>query len=193
MLKPQLPPPYNSIWEVYREMVPALLKQCRDPEYFTDRSAQLPPPLPEAADGRAASLTPDADGWVAACATGEVAAGDVERFDVGPRTYCVYHAADDGKFYATAGRCTHGAADLSDGLVTGNLIECPKHNGCFDFKTGEAKRLPVRTRLATFPVKVEGQTVYVRVGGGKHVQVSYEDDEGEGEGARATGKKDTSW
>ena len=38
-------------------------------------------------------------------------------------------------------------------------------------------------------VKIDGMVK----GGGKHVQVSYEDDEGEGEGARATGKKDTSW
>ena len=35
-------------------------------------------------------------------------------------------------------------------IVSGNLIECPKHNGCFDFKTGEAKRLPARAPLATY-------------------------------------------
>ena len=69
-----------------------------------------------------------------------------------------------------------GAADLADGLVhtEGNLIECPKHNGCFDFKTGEPKRLPVRTRLATFPTKVEGDTVFVQVTDGKHVQIRYD-------------------
>ena len=115
-------------------------------------------------------------GWVAACETREVAPGEMERFDVGPRTYCVYHAEDDGLFYATAGKCTHGAAALSDGLVTGNLVECPKHNGCFDFKTGQPKRLPVKTRLATFRTKVEGGTVFVQIGGGKHMQVSYDED-----------------
>merc|ERR1712146_739706 len=109
-------------------------------------------------------------------ATDEVAPGEVERFDVGPRTYCVYRAEDDGLFYATAGLCTHGAAPLGEGLVTGNLIECPKHNGCFDFKTGMPKRLPVKTRLATFPTKVQDGTVFVRVGDSKHVQVSYDED-----------------
>merc|ERR1740138_1862832 len=121
-------------------------------------------------------MTPDEEGWVAACTVGEVPKGEMMRFDVGARTYVVYHAEDDDQFYATAGKCSHGAGELADGLITGNLIECPKHNGCFDFKTGKAKRLPVRQRLATFPVKVEGQTVYVKVGGGKHVEISYEND-----------------
>lgn len=176
-LKPQLPKPYSGMWEVYREMIPALIRQSSDPEYYTDRP--LPPPLPESEveANKAATGTPDKDGWVAACLADEVPPGDLTRFDVGPRTYCVYHAEDDGKFYATAGRCTHGAAELSEGLVIGSLIECPKHNGCFDFKTGLPKRLPVKLRIATYPVKVEGETVYVRVGkgaGGNHVQISYD-------------------
>jgi MocE subfamily Rieske [2Fe-2S] domain protein len=162
VLKPQMPKPYNSMWEVYCEMIPALIKQCSDPTYYTKRDVPKAVPLPEG-EAKMASLLPDKDGWVAACAADEVAPGDLIRFDVGPKTFCVYHAEDDRKFYATAGKCTHGAADLSDGLITGNLIECPKHNGCFDYKTGEAKRLPVRQPLATFPVKVEGQTVYVQV------------------------------
>lgn len=54
---------------------------------------------------------------MAACTTDEVAPGDVLRFDVGPKTYCVYHAEDDRQFYATAGKCTHGAADLGDGAA----------------------------------------------------------------------------
>merc|ERR1712232_1405476 len=113
---------------------------------------------------RAVAVMPDQHGWVAACTKAELEKGDLLRFDVGPRTYCVYHAEDDDCFYATAGKCTHGAADLGDGMiVSGNLVECPKHNGCFDFKTGLPKRLPVKRRLATFPVKLEGDVVYVQV------------------------------
>ena len=93
----------------------------------------------------------------------------------------LYHAEDDGLFYATAGSCTHGAALLADGLITGNLIECPKHNGCFDFKTGLPKRPPVKKRLATFPVKVETvfgvANVFVQVTDGKHRQIGYEKDD----------------
>jgi hypothetical protein len=31
VLKSQLPTPYNSIYEVYKEMIPALIKQCMSP------------------------------------------------------------------------------------------------------------------------------------------------------------------
>ena len=114
-------------------------------------------------DARAGGA-PDNNGWVAACDADEVDAGDMLRFEVGNRSYNVYHAADDGLFYATAGKCTHGAAYLADGLVLdGNIVECPKHNGCFDFKTGLPKRLPVKARLATYPTKLEAGVVYVQV------------------------------
>jgi len=128
VLKPQMPKPYNSMWEVYAEMIPALIKQSTDPNYFTPRHDKIPAPIPVPEGPGYASLVPDKDGWVAACQVDEVPAGEVTRFDVGPKTYCVYHAEDDGKFYATAGSCTHGAAHLADGMILGNLIECPKHN-----------------------------------------------------------------
>lgn len=201
----QMPKPYGSMWEVYREMIPALIKQCTDPNYFTKRP--LPPPLEARREAalREAAGTPDADGWVHACDVDEVPPGDMlrfepastatfrerpaghagenfvggDRFEVGARSYNVYHAEDDGLFYATAGKCTHGAAYLADGLVVGNLVECPKHNGCFDFKTGLPKRLPVKARLATFPTKVERGAVFVQVAGNKAttgLQLAYDKD-----------------
>ena len=52
---------------------------------------------------------------------------------------------------------------LADGLVMDHLIECPKHNGQFDYRTGEAKRAPVCINLKTYPVKVEGGRVFIEV------------------------------
>ncbi len=46
----------------------------------------------------------------------------------------------------------------------GHLIECPKHNGQFDYCTGRAMRSPVCIDLATYPVKVEGGRVFIDVG-----------------------------
>ena len=46
----------------------------------------------------------------------------------------------------------------------GNLIECPKHNGQFDYRTGEAMRAPVCVNLKTYPVKVEGGKVFIDLG-----------------------------
>jgi 3-phenylpropionate/trans-cinnamate dioxygenase ferredoxin component len=100
--------------------------------------------------------------WTLACSTDDIDEEDLIRFDHGGATYAIYHAPG-GKFYATAGRCTHEEVHLCDGLVMGHLIECPKHNGQFDYRTGEAMRAPVCINLRTYPVKVEGDQVYIEV------------------------------
>ena len=102
-------------------------------------------------------------GWIDACNVDDIDEEDVMRFDYGDRTLAIYKSAK-GKFYATDGICTHEKVHLADGLVIGNLIECPKHNGRFDYTTGEPKRIPVCEKIETFPVKVEGDKVYVNFG-----------------------------
>ena len=101
--------------------------------------------------------------WVPACATDAIEEEDVVRFDYGDRTYAVYRSPDD-RFYATDGLCTHQAIHLADGLVMEHTIECPKHNGRFDYTTGKALGAPVCVDLRTYPVKVEGGTVLVDIG-----------------------------
>jgi 3-phenylpropionate/trans-cinnamate dioxygenase ferredoxin subunit len=100
--------------------------------------------------------------WIDACATGDIDAEDLIRFDHANQTCAIYHAPE-GDFYATAGQCTHENVHLCDGLVMGHLIECPKHNGQFDYRTGEAKRAPVCAPLRTYPVKVEDGRVFIDV------------------------------
>ena len=43
-----------------------------------------------------------------------------------------------GRFYATADRCTHEEASLSDGWIQDGTIECPRHQGFFDIVSGKA-------------------------------------------------------
>ncbi len=88
--------------------------------------------------------------WVEACAADDIEEEDVIRFDHGSRTFAVYRLANDAHF-ATDGLCTHEHVHLADGLVTDNIIECPKHNGRFDVRTGEAKGAPVCIKLGTYP------------------------------------------
>lgn len=101
--------------------------------------------------------------WVEACAEGDVDEEDVMRFDHSGRTFAVYRAPD-GKHYASDGLCTHEKVHLADGLVMDNIIECPKHNGRFDYRTGAAKGAPVCVNLKTYPVKVEAGKVMIDVG-----------------------------
>ena len=100
--------------------------------------------------------------WLDACDAEDIDQDDVIRFDHDDRTFALYRTEDD-RFFATDGLCTHEKVHLSGGLVMGTIIECPKHNGRFDFTTGKAKGAPVCVDIATYPVKVEDGRVLIRL------------------------------
>ncbi|MER9966772.1 MocE family 2Fe-2S type ferredoxin [Mesorhizobium sp. M0060] len=87
---------------------------------------------------------------------------DVIHFAHGARPFAIYRSPDD-EFFATDGFCTHEKAHLADGLVMDDIIECPKHNGRFNYKTGQAKGAPVCVNLNTYPVKVEAGKVMIQI------------------------------
>jgi len=103
-----------------------------------------------------------AETWVDAGEPDDIDAEDVIRFDHGGKTYALYRSEDD-RYFATDGLCTHEKIHLAGGLVMGTIIECPKHNGRFDYTTGAAKGAPVCVDLKTYPVKVEGGRLMLRV------------------------------
>jgi 3-phenylpropionate/trans-cinnamate dioxygenase ferredoxin subunit len=105
---------------------------------------------------------PTSETWVEACRADEIEPDDVRRFDHGDRTYAIYRTADS-RYFATDGICTHARVHLAGGLVMDHLIECPKHNGRFDFTTGEAQGAPACVNLGTYAVKVEAGRVYIRL------------------------------
>jgi len=100
--------------------------------------------------------------WIEACGADDVEEEDVIRFDHGGKVLAIYRSPDD-QYFATDGLCTHEQISLADGLVMDDIIECPKHNGRFNYKTGEAKGAPVCVNLRTYRVKVEGGAVFVEI------------------------------
>ena len=100
--------------------------------------------------------------WVVACDVDDVDADDVIRFDHGDRTFAIFRSAGDD-YFATDGLCTHEKVHLADGLVMDNFIECPKHNGQFDYRTGEALRMPACINLKTYRTKVESNRVLIEI------------------------------
>lgn len=100
------------------------------------------------------------ENWVPACGVDDIEHEDVIRFDHGGRVFAVYRSPD-GAFYATDGLCTHEKVSLADGLVMDHIIECPKHNGRFDYRTGQGKGAPICVNLATYRTKVEAGQVFI--------------------------------
>jgi len=101
--------------------------------------------------------------WIEACAADDVSNEDVIGFDHAGKQYAIYRSPDD-KYYATDALCTHEKINLCDGLVMDHTIECPKHNGRFDYTTGQAKGAPCIVNLKTYATKVEGGKVFIALG-----------------------------
>src|SRR5579875_978985 len=101
--------------------------------------------------------------WIAACQVDDVEPEDVIGFRHDGHDYAVYRSPA-GDFYASDGHCTHEQTLLCDGLVQGSVIECPKHNGRFDYTSGKALGAPVLTGVRTYPVQVTGARVYIDLG-----------------------------
>ena len=101
--------------------------------------------------------------WIAACQAGDIDPEDVIPFAHDAKDYAIYRSEADA-YYATDGHCTHEKTLLCDGLVMGAVIECPKHNGRFDYTSGKALGAPVLEDIRTYPVKVEDGTVFIDLG-----------------------------
>ncbi len=97
--------------------------------------------------------------WIEVCGADDIDEEDVIGFEHGGKKFAVYRTPSG--YYATDGLCTHEIADLADGFVIDEVIECPMHQGRFDIPTGEAKSAPVCVDLKTYPVKLEGGKVFL--------------------------------
>jgi 3-phenylpropionate/trans-cinnamate dioxygenase ferredoxin subunit len=101
--------------------------------------------------------------WIETVAPDDIDKEGVVRFDHAGRTFAIYRSPDN-RYFATDGLCTHEKVHLADGLVMDNIIECPKHNGRFDYTNGFAMGAPVCVNLKTFAVKIEGGKVLIDIG-----------------------------
>lgn len=71
-------------------------------------------------------------------------------------------ANSDGEIYAIADRCTHADFPMSNGSVHGGAtIECAWHGARYNMATGKPIRLPAIKPIKTYPVKVEGNDIFV--------------------------------
>ena len=97
--------------------------------------------------------------WHLVCRMDDIEEEDVLRCDLDGKVYAVYNTPSG--YHATDGLCTHEQADLADGLVMGEHIECPKHNARFHIPSGKVMRMPAKIDLHTYPVKSEDGKVYI--------------------------------
>lgn len=100
--------------------------------------------------------------WVKCARASDLSEGTMCGVQVGEQPICLSHV--NGKFYAISDICSHAEALLSDGTLMGNCVECPLHGAQFDVTTGAVKQLPATEPVASYPVKVEDNEIYVDIG-----------------------------
>jgi 3-phenylpropionate/trans-cinnamate dioxygenase ferredoxin subunit len=65
--------------------------------------------------------------------------------------------------FAIQDLCSHAEVALSEGDVEDCTIECWLHGSRFDLRTGKPTGLPATEPVATFPIEVRADGVYVDV------------------------------
>ena len=100
-------------------------------------------------------------GFVAVARVGELGSGEMKWVAVAGQRIVLAKCGD--LFYALRDACGHRNAPLSRGRLIGHLIECPLHFAQFDVRTGELVDGPISAPVPTYEVRIEGETVYVRL------------------------------
>jgi len=66
-----------------------------------------------------------------------------------------------GTIYALSNFCTHSRCYLHNGKLRGKVLICPCHFAEFDVTTGAMLALPAKEPLPMYPVKMEGNDIFV--------------------------------
>jgi nitrite reductase/ring-hydroxylating ferredoxin subunit len=90
------------------------------------------------------------------CAAADVGDEAARRVVVGGTAFAVFRLG--ARHPVTQDACTHGPGSLSEGLVDGEEIECPFHQGRFHIPTGRPTAPPCTVALRVWDVLViDGQ------------------------------------
>ncbi len=115
-------------------------------------------PTTQATDG-----PPGGPGFTWVCKVGDLALSAVAQAEIDGVIVAMVRDSDGG-IHALNDRCTHGDVSLSEGDVDGCTLECWLHGSRFDIRTGHPSGPPATTPVAVYPVKIDGDDVFVNVG-----------------------------
>lgn len=96
--------------------------------------------------------------FVRFAAAADVPPGGRKSVRIGLRHIAVFNVG--GALHAIEDACAHMKAPLSAGRLRGTELTCSRHGWVFDLVTGRRCDRP-EGQVRTFPVKVEGGTIFV--------------------------------
>jgi nitrite reductase/ring-hydroxylating ferredoxin subunit len=99
--------------------------------------------------------------WIKAIDLCDLPDGSSKPVRIGTRWLAVF--ATQGEYFAIDNECPHRGAPLWEGQLEGTTVICPWHPGRFDLRTGQPLSPPPKRPIACYPVRVEGDALYVEV------------------------------
>ena len=160
-VKEYLAPPAPNTLVAYREIFANLRRQRKDPSFDAPRN-HLPNTTSTARSpvdtGHTLWASKCYDGLFDLCAASDLTPGSARQIHVEDHLYALFRLKD-GSLVCSDGLCTHGHAYLAEGVLLDCLVECPKHNGRFDLRTGQALRKPATKPLAIYPTEIRNGRV----------------------------------
>ena len=102
-----------------------------------------------------------ADGYTPVAALTDLPVGSSMRVYAGSEAVALFNV--NGTIHAIANRCTHARASLSEGTLDPArcAVTCPWHEGVFSLETGQVLDGPPVLPVATYRVKIEGDTILI--------------------------------
>ncbi len=97
--------------------------------------------------------------YVRACALADVPEDGAFGVQVQDTPVAIIRAG--GELFALRDVCSHEEVALSEGDIYDHTVECWLHGSCFDLRTGKPTGPPATRPVATYPVKTDGEDVYV--------------------------------
>ena len=96
-----------------------------------------------------------------ACSVSDLPEEGAIKVQLDGKDICV--ARSQGCVYAVADLCSHADVSLSEGDVEDGTVECWLHGSRFDLRTGAPTGLPATRSVATYPVTVIGDDVFLKL------------------------------
>lgn len=102
-----------------------------------------------------------ADGYTPVASVTDLPVGSSMRVYAGSEAVALFNV--NGTVLAISNRCTHARASLSEGTLDPArcAVTCPWHEGIFSLETGQVLDGPPVLPVATYRVKIEGDTILI--------------------------------
>lgn len=98
-------------------------------------------------------------GFKKVASASEIPSGEMLVVEVGDVEVAIANVG--GEFFAFTNTCTHRGGPLGEGILTGDVVECPFHAGQFNVRTGAVVAPPPSEPVQTYAVRVDGDDINV--------------------------------